>query len=1093
MAGAVGADGVGAKGAGAAGSGENERLLQASSSLDFEDVTMYLAKVSDFGVSRSLLLAQRLRGKVVDSPIWLAPEILDQREYGLEVDVYALGVILWELVTRRDFFGEVDFYSDIVEMVVRGKRPALPADLPQGYAALVHACWHNVAERRPTVSEVVPRLERLLEQHRQCAFAEPSLPAPAAVVAAVHGADVNSPSKELSMHVKRLQKNVEMLEGRLQSERSAKNKALRHVAVLEERCKQLGADLAEFRRVQQLLAQYMDNNKALRQEVRALRSAPEHSYFENKLRAKDAELRQAMDLAAHLKMQLGKSQRTVERLERREHERRASAPNAAAELGSDPGEGRPRSHSQVLTHSPSPSHSLTQSHAQATPHKQHRLRTDRAVARSRSPSSSSSSSSGVEVDEAGSSGSERSRQRRKADSLSAHSLAAMENAGAAADQQLAATGAVEVRSTCSSRAPVDSPAVSRRRRYRQSEIESDARRAQTLGSCAARTLSPSRSQPQSLDGSAGVVLFRGRTLRRLDTISKRIRERMSIFDPSLFSQTHSDTESFASNASSLGEEERDAARPPPALLDRLLRDYDSGADSEQSLHSERRTSTGRVSVDAHDSGEGTATGIASTLAPPRMDGSGSSRGPVSALRRAAADPRRGSGTGAGPGSVSQSVSSSGLLRAGRSESEPLISSDGSLRSAAYRRRSPRVHTPAAVVVESQSVYLRSGEPAFECVSAKAAAAGGDAALSSSAGGGVEVSHPKEREHDEEDQEDDDAEEEEEEEEEDGDEQSGTDRSGGQTSERHQHTKPVRRQDRDGKHSDSKHSRKHSKRGSKHATSKHGSRHGTSKHKHGGSSRGSHTSSRGSHTSSRDSHTSSRGSHTSSRGSHTSSPPASQETLDDDEISSSSSRQEAHHHRHHRPRHPHKRHHTSSKTHRSSSNSSSSKKSKKHTKRKDPHGGALMESAGSVGSANDSSEGADPTLLSARRRPRRTAVVGSQLRAPGVRRKRRGGVVLDPSDLNSPLESSRFSSADELDDDQHQPHGESSRTHASPGKSRYPVMAHSGGVGMPVPSPSQDRLAPAGGERRSSITDLQSRRFFYGKKQLHIDDAALATS
>src|SRR4051794_322522 len=34
----------------------------------------------------------------VDDPRWLAVEVLKEREYGVKADIYALGMVLWELV-----------------------------------------------------------------------------------------------------------------------------------------------------------------------------------------------------------------------------------------------------------------------------------------------------------------------------------------------------------------------------------------------------------------------------------------------------------------------------------------------------------------------------------------------------------------------------------------------------------------------------------------------------------------------------------------------------------------------------------------------------------------------------------------------------------------------------------------------------------------------------------------------------------------------------------------------------------------------------------------------------------------------------------
>jgi len=38
---------------------------------------------------------------VVENPVWLAPEVIENKPYTEKADVYSLGVIMWEIVTRQ--------------------------------------------------------------------------------------------------------------------------------------------------------------------------------------------------------------------------------------------------------------------------------------------------------------------------------------------------------------------------------------------------------------------------------------------------------------------------------------------------------------------------------------------------------------------------------------------------------------------------------------------------------------------------------------------------------------------------------------------------------------------------------------------------------------------------------------------------------------------------------------------------------------------------------------------------------------------------------------------------------------------------------
>lgn len=63
-------------------------------------------KVADFGLSRSPeaeMMTTQL-GTIVLFVIiqhWMAPELLESKQYSTKVDVYSFGILLWEILARR--------------------------------------------------------------------------------------------------------------------------------------------------------------------------------------------------------------------------------------------------------------------------------------------------------------------------------------------------------------------------------------------------------------------------------------------------------------------------------------------------------------------------------------------------------------------------------------------------------------------------------------------------------------------------------------------------------------------------------------------------------------------------------------------------------------------------------------------------------------------------------------------------------------------------------------------------------------------------------------------------------------------------------
>lgn len=113
-------------------------------------------KLCDFG----LVLTSASRA---GTPCYMAPELFDNLPFGPAVDVYAFGMLLWEMFT-----GNVPFEGfevlDIANVVKDGQRPAVPkGDTPREVRRLIEDCWAQRATERPNFAEVVERLDSLLD------------------------------------------------------------------------------------------------------------------------------------------------------------------------------------------------------------------------------------------------------------------------------------------------------------------------------------------------------------------------------------------------------------------------------------------------------------------------------------------------------------------------------------------------------------------------------------------------------------------------------------------------------------------------------------------------------------------------------------------------------------------------------------------------------------------------------------------------------------------------------------------------------------------------------------------------------------------
>jgi len=113
-------------------------------------------------------------GKVLGTPLYMAPEIFTGGGYTPASDIWAVGVILFEMLTGEKLYTDVDLVA-LVQRIVQAPmldfETVLP-DLPQGYRVLLEKCLEkDVALRYPDGGSATKALARLREAGPQTPLA----------------------------------------------------------------------------------------------------------------------------------------------------------------------------------------------------------------------------------------------------------------------------------------------------------------------------------------------------------------------------------------------------------------------------------------------------------------------------------------------------------------------------------------------------------------------------------------------------------------------------------------------------------------------------------------------------------------------------------------------------------------------------------------------------------------------------------------------------------------------------------------------------------------------------------------------------------
>ena len=123
------------------------------------------AKIMDFGIARSLRAAgMTAEGMIIGTPEYMAPEQVEGQEADQRTDIYALGAILFEMVT-----GRVPFEGDSPLSVAYKHKNEIPiaprklnAQVPEPLSGLILRCLEKEKDNRyQTADEVLADLIRI--------------------------------------------------------------------------------------------------------------------------------------------------------------------------------------------------------------------------------------------------------------------------------------------------------------------------------------------------------------------------------------------------------------------------------------------------------------------------------------------------------------------------------------------------------------------------------------------------------------------------------------------------------------------------------------------------------------------------------------------------------------------------------------------------------------------------------------------------------------------------------------------------------------------------------------------------------------------
>jgi len=123
-------------------------------------------KITDFGIARLDTSNLTMEGQLLGTPNYMAPEQIQGKDVDHRADIFSLGVVFYEMLTRRKPFAGENLTAVTHKIVFEPFTPAdeIVKDLPVGLTGVLDRCLEKDPNRRfPRAAEIAKELRRRLE------------------------------------------------------------------------------------------------------------------------------------------------------------------------------------------------------------------------------------------------------------------------------------------------------------------------------------------------------------------------------------------------------------------------------------------------------------------------------------------------------------------------------------------------------------------------------------------------------------------------------------------------------------------------------------------------------------------------------------------------------------------------------------------------------------------------------------------------------------------------------------------------------------------------------------------------------------------
>lgn len=124
-------------------------------------------KLFDFGLctcvkARVLSTETYLMSGCTGSLRYMAPEVALKKAYCEKTDVYAFGILSWQMAKDKVPFSGMNRQEFMSKVVEGGERPKIDKSWPKEFSDMLQACWNESQHARPSFEDIIYILQSLI-------------------------------------------------------------------------------------------------------------------------------------------------------------------------------------------------------------------------------------------------------------------------------------------------------------------------------------------------------------------------------------------------------------------------------------------------------------------------------------------------------------------------------------------------------------------------------------------------------------------------------------------------------------------------------------------------------------------------------------------------------------------------------------------------------------------------------------------------------------------------------------------------------------------------------------------------------------------